>query len=183
MCCLCRWHNPVWPILLWDGSIINGTSFHLFCAYLQSTWCILRRSFLSQCWLKHSQSPHWSNCSEQSTEMSRRSSWRMARRSTLDRLAASLSSCYCWTGPDPVNLCHLRVPPPNCSTGCDWPLLLSWYLEINPRLPAGSSAVTRSMAFPSVWQVHEATLVKWKESVNFYHNIILNLFMRDTIEA
>lgn len=86
---------PVSPMLLWDWSIIKVAFFHLFCAYLQSTWCILRRSFPSQCWLKRSQSPRWSNCSERSTAMSHRSSWRTAHRSALDRLAASLSSWYC----------------------------------------------------------------------------------------
>lgn len=155
------------PMFLWDGSIIKVASFHLFCAYLQSTWCILRRSFLSRCWLKHSRSPRWSNCSEQSTVMSHRSSWLTARRWALGHLAASLSSWYCWTGPDPANPRHSRAPPPNCSTGCGWPLLLPLSLEIIPRLPAGSSVATTNMAFPGVWPVREATLKKWKESVKF----------------
>lgn len=155
------------PMLLSDVSIIKVASFHLICAYLQSTWCILRRSFPSQCWPKHSRSPRWSNCSEQSTAMSHRSSWLTARRWAWDHLAASLSSWYCWTGPDPANPHHSRVPPPNCSTGYGWPLLLPLSLEIIPRLPAESSVATANMAFPNVWPVREATLKKWKESVNF----------------
>lgn len=137
-------------------------------AHLQSAWCIWRRSSQSLCWLKRCQSPHWSDCSEQSTVMSHRNSWQMAHRSASSpsHSASSLWSCCCSIGPDPANLPRSVAPILSRSTGCNWTVLLSWCLEVNQRLPTGRSAVTGSMAFPSVWPVHGASLVGQKEQSN-----------------
>lgn len=130
-------------------------------AHLQSAWCIWRRSSQSLCWLTRCRSPHWSDCSEQSTVTSRRNSWRMARRSVSSpsHLAPSLWSCCHSIGLNPAKQPHSAAPNPTCSTGCSWSVRLSWCLEGNQRLPAEMWVVPGSMVFPSVWPARGASLV------------------------
>ena len=131
-------------------------------AHLQSAWCIWRRSSRSPCWPTRCRSPRWSGCSERSTATSRRSSWRTARRSASSpsRLASSLWSGCRSIGPNPAKRPRCSAAPnPTRSTGCSWPVRLSWRLEGNPRLPTETSAVPGSMVFPSVWPARGASLV------------------------
>lgn len=164
---------------LYNFNIHTG---ELACSYahLQSAWCIWRRSSQSLCWLKHCQTPHLSDYSEQSTVTLHRNSWQTARRSasSLTHSASSLSSCSCSIDLDAAIPHRPAAPILTCSTGCNWPVLLSWRLQVNQRLPARMSMVTGSMVFPSVWPVHGAILVGHKGESNIIriHLLLVEAF-------
>lgn len=144
--CFPPWEETL-PCMKWRKT---DTSYRLW------AWCRWRRSSLSLCSLTHFQTPHWSDCSAQSTVMSR------SCYALTGRHPAPQTRCPSLTQPRPLtHFCNtgwssrrsaLQPLILMCSTGCCW--LGRCWLWRGPVLSGG----TGSRGYQDAWPVQAANL-------------------------